>query len=321
MLNSSFKVGKCDDDTGLFRETLIRDSKEVVKNGVIEIKLIVVDLKQGRLVNEKGQRALRTRISRIGLNSIDAVIKTPKDATNGIQIISEVVCCMPQRFSDGMENAECEAIVKAYGPFKEAMKKRNIEDMDLVMLDITRSISNGVFEVNATNGDTFLGIEVFDNDLLQYLVEELKILEGIDLSKDRLAIWRLWEATEKTKIEFSSTSFTDINLPFIITEFYKYLEIGLQNLEEYQVCALSVRVVDEIFRALDEKIFLYCDGHVLQFIEAVGKRVLQKLQWVYLVILQTHLDPVMWERIWTMEEEEKDNHDELQDYACSLERN
>ncbi|PKI46811.1 hypothetical protein CRG98_032808, partial [Punica granatum] len=72
--------------------------------------------------------------------------------------------------------------------------------------------------VKATNGDTFLGGEDFDNALLEFLVSEFKRTEGIDLSKDRLALQRLREAAEKAKIELSSTSQTDINLPFITAD-------------------------------------------------------------------------------------------------------
>ncbi|CAA2956683.1 heat shock 70 kDa, mitochondrial [Olea europaea subsp. europaea] len=72
-------------------------------------------------------------------------------------------------------------------------------------------ISNGVFKVKATNGDTFLGGEDFDNTLLEFLVSEFKRTERIDLSKDRLALQRLREAAEKAKIELSSTSQTEIN--------------------------------------------------------------------------------------------------------------
>ncbi|KAL9174407.1 hypothetical protein ABFS82_02G051400 [Erythranthe guttata] len=90
-------------------------------------------------------------------------------------------------------------------------------------------ISNGVFEVKATNGDTFLGGEDFDNALLDFLVNEFKRTEGIDLSKDRLALQRLREAAEKAKIELSSTSQTAINLPFITADASgaKHLEITL----------------------------------------------------------------------------------------------
>ncbi|KAK9038660.1 hypothetical protein V6N11_023516 [Hibiscus sabdariffa] len=79
-------------------------------------------------------------------------------------------------------------------------------------------ISNGVFEVKATNGDTFLGGEDFDNALLEYLVSEFKRTDNIDLSKDKLALQRLREAAEKAKIELSSTSQTEINLPFITAD-------------------------------------------------------------------------------------------------------
>ncbi|KAF6147360.1 hypothetical protein GIB67_003258 [Kingdonia uniflora] len=79
-------------------------------------------------------------------------------------------------------------------------------------------ISNGVFEVKATNGDTFLGGEDFDNTLLEYLVSEFKRTDSIDLTKDKLALQRLREAAEKAKIELSSTSQTEINLPFITAD-------------------------------------------------------------------------------------------------------
>ncbi|CAM6015288.1 unnamed protein product [Sphagnum balticum] len=79
-------------------------------------------------------------------------------------------------------------------------------------------ISGGVFEVKATNGDTFLGGEDFDNVLLQYLVDLYKREQGIDLSQDRLALQRLREAAERAKVELSSTTQTDINLPFITAD-------------------------------------------------------------------------------------------------------
>ncbi|KAG7674227.1 hypothetical protein KSW81_006053 [Nannochloris sp. 'desiccata'] len=90
-------------------------------------------------------------------------------------------------------------------------------------------ISGGVFEVKATNGDTFLGGEDFDNALLQYFVEEFKKSEGIDLTKDKLAVQRLREAAEKAKCELSSATQTDINLPFITADASgaKHLQMNL----------------------------------------------------------------------------------------------
>jgi len=79
-------------------------------------------------------------------------------------------------------------------------------------------ISGGVFEVKATNGDTSLGGEDLDHTVLQYLVSEFKKTQGIDLSKDKLAIQRLREAAETAKIELSSKVQTDLNLPFITAD-------------------------------------------------------------------------------------------------------
>ena len=76
-------------------------------------------------------------------------------------------------------------------------------------------IQKGVFEVKSTNGDTFLGGEDFDNALLNHLVAEFKRDQGIDLTKDQMAIQRVREAAEKAKIELSSATQTDINLPYL----------------------------------------------------------------------------------------------------------
>ena len=79
-------------------------------------------------------------------------------------------------------------------------------------------IGDGVFEVKATNGDTFLGGEDFDQRIVNYLADEFKKENGIDLRGDRLALQRLKEAAEKAKIELSSTTQTEINLPFITAD-------------------------------------------------------------------------------------------------------
>merc|ERR1711988_1688698 len=79
-------------------------------------------------------------------------------------------------------------------------------------------ISGGVFEVKATNGDTSLGGEDLDHTILQYLVQEFKKSQGIDISKDKLAVQRLREAAETAKIELSSKMSTDVTLPFITAD-------------------------------------------------------------------------------------------------------
>lgn len=111
------------------------------------------------------------------------------------------------------------AAALAYGLEKADGKVVAVYDLGGGTFDVSiLEISGGVFEVKATNGDTHLGGEDFDNVLLDFLVSEFKKEQGIDLSKDRLALQRLREAAEKAKIELSSTMQTDINLPFITAD-------------------------------------------------------------------------------------------------------
>merc|ERR1719271_1001886 len=90
-------------------------------------------------------------------------------------------------------------------------------------------IQGGVFEVKATNGDTSLGGEDLDQTVLQFLVNEFKKSQGIDLAKDKLALQRLREAAETAKIELSSQVQTDVNLPFITADASgpKHLQVKL----------------------------------------------------------------------------------------------
>mmetsp|Transcript_15047 Transcript_15047/g.25763 ORF Transcript_15047/g.25763 Transcript_15047/m.25763 type:complete len:669 (-) Transcript_15047:408-2414(-) len=111
------------------------------------------------------------------------------------------------------------AAALAYGLDKKDGKVIMVYDLGGGTFDVScLEISGGVFEVKATNGDTFLGGEDFDAVLTKYLVETFKKDTGIDLSKDRLALQRLREAAEKAKCELSSTLQTDINLPFITAD-------------------------------------------------------------------------------------------------------
>ncbi|KAL6773826.1 HSP70C [Auxenochlorella protothecoides x Auxenochlorella symbiontica] len=116
-------------------------------------------------------------------------------------------------------------------------------------------ISGGVFEVKATNGDTFLGGEDFDNALLSHIVEEFRRSDGIDLSKDKLAVQRLREAAEKAKCELSSASSTDINLPFITADATgpKHLQLTLTRSKfETLVKPLLDRTVQPCHSALKD---------------------------------------------------------------------
>ena len=111
------------------------------------------------------------------------------------------------------------AAALAYGLDKKDGKTIAVYDLGGGTFDISiLEIGDGVFEVKSTNGDTFLGGEDFDMRLVEYLVAEFKKDNGIDLKNDKLALQRLKEASEKAKIELSSSQQTEINLPFITAD-------------------------------------------------------------------------------------------------------
>jgi molecular chaperone DnaK len=116
-------------------------------------------------------------------------------------------------------------------------------------------MSKGVFEVKSTNGDTHLGGEDFDIVLLNYIVEEFKKESGIDVSKDRMAIQRIREAAEKAKIELSSTSQTEVSLPFITADASgpKHINMKLGRAKfEQLVSPLISKTVDPCKKALSD---------------------------------------------------------------------
>ncbi len=111
------------------------------------------------------------------------------------------------------------AAALAYGFDKKKSGTVAVYDLGGGTFDISiLEIGEGVFEVKSTNGDTFLGGEDFDQRLINYVADEFKKEQGIDLRQDRLALQRLKEAAEKAKIELSSTMQTEINLPFITAD-------------------------------------------------------------------------------------------------------
>ena len=111
------------------------------------------------------------------------------------------------------------AAALAYGMDKKSSGTIVVYDLGGGTFDVSiLEIGDGVFEVKATNGDTFLGGEDFDQRIVNYLADEFKKEQGIDLRTDRLALQRLKEAAEKAKIELSSTTQTEINLPFITAD-------------------------------------------------------------------------------------------------------
>ena len=152
------------------------------------------------------------------------------------ETVSKAVITVPAYFNDAQRQAtkdagkiaglevlrivnEPTAAALAYGLDKKKTGKIVVYDLGGGTFDVSiLELGDGVFEVLSTNGDTALGGEDFDAALTQYIIDEFKKSDGIDLSKDKLALQRVREAAEKTKIELSSTTQTDISLPFITAD-------------------------------------------------------------------------------------------------------
>jgi len=150
--------------------------------------------------------------------------------------VEEAVITVPAYFNDAQRQAtkdagriaglevlriinEPTAAALAYGLEKKGIGKVAVYDLGGGTFDISiLEVGEGVFEVRATNGDTFLGGEDFDKRIIDYLADEFKKENRIDLRNDRLALQRLKDAAEKAKIELSSTTQTDVNLPFITAD-------------------------------------------------------------------------------------------------------
>ncbi len=152
------------------------------------------------------------------------------------QTVTQAVITVPAYFNDAQRQAtkdagkiaglevlriinEPTAAALAYGLDKKGAGTIAVYDLGGGTFDVSiLEIGDGVFEVKSTNGDTFLGGEDFDMRLVEYFAAEFKKENGIDLTKDKLALQRLKEAAEKAKIELSSAAQTDINLPYITAD-------------------------------------------------------------------------------------------------------
>ncbi len=150
--------------------------------------------------------------------------------------VTDAVVTVPAYFNDSQRQAtkdagkiaglnvlriinEPTAASLAYGLDKKAEEKIAVYDLGGGTFDVSiLEIGDGVFEVKSTNGDTFLGGEDFDMRIVNWLADEFKREQGIDLRKDKMALQRLKEEAEKAKMELSTTKETDINLPFITAD-------------------------------------------------------------------------------------------------------
>ncbi len=187
--------------------------------------------------------------------------------------VEQAVITVPAYFNDAQRQAtkdagkiaglevlriinEPTAAALAYGLDKNEGKMIAVYDLGGGTFDVSiLEIGDGVFEVKSTNGDTFLGGEDFDMRLMNYLADEFKKEQGIDLRTDKLALQRLKEASEKAKIELSSAAQTEVNLPFITADAAgpKHLTMKLTRAKlEALVDDLIQRTVDPCKKALKD---------------------------------------------------------------------
>jgi len=207
------------------------DSTEVQKDNKILPYKIEKAVNGDVRVNLKGKPYSPAEISSFILANIK---KSAEDYLG--EKVTDAVITVPAYFSDSQRQAtkdagkiaglnvlriinEPTAASLAYGLDKKNEEKIVVFDLGGGTFDVSiLEVGDGVFEVKATNGDTHLGGEDFDLRLVDYLADEFKRDQGIDLRKDTMALQRLKEASEKAKMELSSSMETDVNLPFITAD-------------------------------------------------------------------------------------------------------
>jgi molecular chaperone DnaK len=219
-------------------------------------------------VESRGKKYAPSQISAFILQKM----KETAEAYLG-ETVSEAVITVPAYFNDSQRQAtkdagkiaglevlriinEPTAAALAYGLEKKGTGTIAVYDLGGGTFDISvLEIGDGVFEVKATNGDTFLGGEDFDKRIIDYLADEFRKEQGIDLRNDRLALQRLKEAAEKAKIELSSSMQTEVNLPFITADQTgpKHLNIKLTRAKlEALVDDLIQKTIDPCRNALKD---------------------------------------------------------------------
>ena len=183
--------------------------------------------------------------------------------------VTQAVITVPAYFNDAQRQAtkdagqiaglevlriinEPTAAALAYGLDKDENKTIAVYDLGGGTFDISiLEVGDGVFEVKSTNGDTFLGGEDFDSAIVEYLAEQFKSKENMDLKQDKLALQRLKEAAEKAKIELSSAQQTEVNLPFITARMEGGSSTPLHLVETLTRSKLEQLVGDLVKRTLD----------------------------------------------------------------------
>jgi len=239
-----------------------------------EIKLVPYEVVRG----PAGDARIKVGAQEFSPPEISAMILTKMKQTAEEYLgekITEAVVTVPAYFNDSQRQAtkdagrvagldvkriinEPTAAALAYGLDKKKDEKIAVFDLGGGTFDISiLEIGDGVFEVRSTNGDTHLGGDDFDQRVIDWLADEFKKQEGIDLRKDAMALQRLKEAAEKAKMELSGTLETDVNLPFITAD---------QNGPKHLNLKLTRAKLEQLVEDLVER----CRGPVLQALKDAG---------------------------------------------------
>ncbi len=227
------------------------------------------------IINENGEARVKINDKIYSPQEVSAMIlqKMKQTAEDFLgEKVTEAVITVPAYFNDAQRQAtkdagriaglevkriinEPTAAALAYGlDRKQESEKVAVFDLGGGTFDISiLELGDGVFEVKSTDGDTHLGGDDFDQKIIDYVADEFKKQEGIDLRKDAITLQRLKEAAEKAKIELSSRTDTEINLPFITAtqEGPKHLVINLTRAKFEALCAdLFDKILDPCRRAI-----------------------------------------------------------------------
>ena len=235
--------------------------------GMVSYKIVKAD-NGDAWVETRGDKKAPSQISAEVLKKMKQTAERHLGGT-----VDKAVITVPAYFNDSQRQAtkdagkiaglevlriinEPTAAALAYGMDKGKNQTIAVYDLGGGTFDVSiLEIGDGVFEVKSTNGDTFLGGEDFDLRLIDYMADEFKKEQGIDLRSDKLALQRLKEAAEKAKIELSSTQQTEVNLPFITADQSgpKHLTMKISRAKlEMLVDDLVQRTIDPCKKALKD---------------------------------------------------------------------
>lgn len=257
-------------------EKTLFSTKRFIGRKYNEVKEEIKTVPYKVVANDNGDAVFELDGKRITPEEVAAqILKKMKETAEDYlgEEVTEAVITVPAYFNDSQRQStkdagriagldvkriipEPTAAALAYGLDKGVDKKIAVFDLGGGTFDISvLEIGDGVFEVLATNGDTHLGGDDFDNVIIQWILQEFKKEHGIDLAQDKMALQRIKDAAEKAKIELSGTQQTEINQPFITMDASgpKHLSLKLTRAKlENLVASLIERTVEPCLKAIKD---------------------------------------------------------------------